>query len=821
MKKFLLLIYIFVLFILNIDFTLAATSLSNNTPIHWTILESSYPQWWLNIEKIVFPNTTDWVKVDASTLVNNPNSDLSIKWNFWIQSVSESWIDASGWATFDHGINWYKAVLKNNLDNTFYLEWLAWSQNAGWIFFWNTWVSGWRVVYDRNTWKFYWSARSENLWWLPMDWLTLVTSAPNITWISSPSSWNYIFEAEQNKNLSINWASTWIINITLNTVDWVMSYTWTWPTLNVSWNYSLVGPYPYTISDEYWNSTNWSIAVVANIPDSSKSPIVFSPNTLKKADWNDKHNFSINLFDKYENPVVNIPWLKTVEVKITFNNDVDNNQVINNNSWDAISISWDFNNTSVSTASKSVNNYNFSLTSLAPTKIWYSKTSINNDINIAKLEYKVTANSWYNNIWETSWFINRINPWLNDPFAFYPAIDISDITTTDNKIIRDTEAEFNISTLTNFSWISNISILNKLDIANNILMTYKFLDSSQSKICSGYRSSSTQYFESATWKWCEINSNKSSKLLLYFSTLVTNYSFKATPKIILAADPIFPTDYKSEINYEILWESISYPSTSKNLNNIVSNNQIKVAWLANKWNNEILIDSSNKFLNNNISRANLRKQIAKNVEYIIKNWVKSNVELRTSDYTIDKWPVWVDTIIVKWADLIITWDLYKNNPEIINSIVVLKEWNNGWNIWIENTVKFISSIIYTDWLIISGEKSTNKYYSDTSGWAINQLFIKWSIFSLNTIWGASTNPLKCPYFVNSSSCDENTAKRYDLNHLRHYVNDNNSHWTAFLSGEYWKDNINMNKVWYTDAPTIIEYDALIQSNPSQVFKLTK
>ena len=345
-------------------------------------------------------------------------------------------------------------------------------------------------------------------------------------------------------------------------------------------------------------------------------------------------------------------------------------------------------------------------------------------------------------------------------------------------------------------------------------MAFNKLTSSWSVICK-WNNTSTLYTSTIGCDR-EIPDN-SSNILLNDWTVTSSYSsiFNATPKIVLWILPIFTSNYSSEINYTIWWNNISYPSYIKTLE-WTRNPHIKVAWITNNW-VDIYSWTNINILNTKIDKAILKKEILKNAYSLFEHWVNNQTDYKTTNYTIDTWPVWKDIIIVEWADLIINWDLLRTDPKKLNSIVVISKWWVGWNIWITKNSNFISAIIYADKNIISWDW-TNYYVNDSD--KLNQLFLKWSIMSLNTIGWASYSPLKCPSNI-SSNCTEELANRYDLNHFRHFIEWIWWQWTAFVSWTYWTDKIDMSKPEYKGASMIIEYEPLIQNNPPFVFRINK
>lgn len=676
-----------------------------------------------------------------------------------------------------------------------------------------------------------------------MDGLTLITTAPST---DLPN----VFAADYNKKLTVKTLAkletfkihlpNWVFHFYHETpINWEIKVEHDFSRAENNDNFIIShGYYDYEIEDEFWNKISWTFQVVAATP-SLISPIVSFGDKI--ADWTstEQHSIEINLKDQYGNPVISVPWIKQVEVEIGFDNDVNKNQIddLYVFEWDAISYTdrigfWVLHYMSnTATGSNATDGkYEVSFTSLAPTKAWYSPAKW--DININKLNYRVTALSgtWVWEIWEVPLLINF--PPIGNPFKFTPAVEVSNIAAYPEYIMRDIEVTFTGSITKNTleNNITDFKVQHILDIGTNLLLSFQNITNSgtpswETTSCTGNN----------TWNWytttdtdspCNLSFSWSSNILLSKSWNLSNYTsfFKATPKIVALADPNFSTDYSSIVSYKIGSNPIKYYSLQHTFGETI-NQQVKIAWIANSG-FETSPDSTNKILDTTISKADLRMQIAKNVEMLTKNGVSnipSNVvystgNLNLTSSTLVSWKE--DTVIVRGADLIITDNITKSALNKLNAIVVLRENGVGWNIWISEDVQFISAVIFADGHLFSGNGIT--YYSDTPMTAKDQLFIKGSVVSHNTIGGASdSSGPKCPYRFNSSSvCDDKEAKRYDLNHFRYYIKD--SVGDGFNPGTWaweintWPDIIDMTKPWY-QAPMIVEYDTLIQSNPPKIF----
>ncbi len=86
---------------------------------------------------------------------------------------------------------------------------------------------------------------------------------------------------------------------------------------------------------------------------------------------------------------------------------------------------------------------------------------------------------------------------------------------------------------------------------------------------------------------------------------------------------------------------------------------------------------------------------------------------------------------------------------------------NGGNVFIDPSVTNVEAVLYAERAVATATDISGTAPSSPS---YNQLHVKGSVLSENTIGGAKT--VSCPYFV--ASCDLAAAERYDLNRLRDY-----------------------------------------------------
>lgn len=194
---------------------------------------------------------------------------------------------------------------------------------------------------------------------------------------------------------------------------------------------------------------------------------------------------------------------------------------------------------------------------------------------------------------------------------------------------------------------------------------------------------------------------------------------------------------------------------------------------------------------------------------------------------------WSKTLVVEWGDIYITGNI---RWEWMLWIVSLRKWWEWGNIYIHPSVTDVHANIYADRSILSAmdanwnrriETSEEHDGATQADILRNQLYIKWSVFSENTIGGSLTS--SCPFYI--TSCTADISKKYDLNYFRRYIlvqpynTDGNPVWDKQPQygglESYLGDNSRINtenqKTWYRDYPFIIEYDARIQDTPPPLF----
>lgn len=295
----------------------------------------------------------------------------------------------------------------------------------------------------------------------------------------------------------------------------------------------------------------------------------------------------------------------------------------------------------------------------------------------------------------------------------------------------------------------------------------------------------------------------------------TNNWIDVAPSIVLDKNPI--------ISYIIDWKSIKYyVNKSTNPNN---NDKLSLSWV--KWISGIKVvwtsqttwksDATNNIVNfSDLSKSTLRASVKKNTSIITKwlsawklsNWViYYNWDKKTSAIQSEIWFSNIETLVIKNWNLIIDQNnLWWNKDKFW--IIVTRDDNsktNLWNIYITPWVTYIKSSIYADWWIISSNNSWIPYTSDTderTNILNNQLIIKWSILTRNTIWWAVNAWWKYILPGWETTTDFNSAMIYDLNYLRR-------------SNNWWDSNKLLNN--NNSNNVVIIYNSLIQTNPPKWF----
>ncbi len=796
--------------------------------------------------KVVFPVSTSsysWVYVNTDAYVLSSGANMTISGNFWMSELSSTSDPTLWWAYFspdflkdssNNDIPNSKVVLQNNSNNTFTFSWYVWSKAAWWIYFSptllrnssNIEIPNSSVIYNRWAWNITGCAWSQNIWWVCFDWITLDTTPPQIVWTT-------VMQADSNQLITLD-----EIAQKVEIQNWTGGTAITTYYNKLSFNHDMRNAenpskdYSIKATDIWWNYATWSITIVANIPQINNVNFTWSLIEEKIADWKDKHTIDIKLRDTYGNPVVSVPSIfdpsiRKVEVTLRFSNNLDIDQIDDIlNLWDAIRfigtdipslIHWIW--PTIDTWSTTDWDYKVEFTSLAPSKFWYNFTSDNNDIQVSDLDINIT---W---IWAGPYDATYK---YSTPYKFTPAIKIDWVTNNTAWVIHwDTETHFTITGSTNktlwSSTMTGVHITHLLDTMSwttdytNDQISYQNLTWSIGQTTCYWSNTSTWYYHSHPTMCNMIAEPFSSNIIRAYPdiTSITWISdlISASPIIVDSWFASFRTKYSSIISYYINWNNIIYPSFTISSSSI-NISQVKISGIVNQNNDNfsVIADSSINYIWN-ILKSDVYTLIHKNVAIYQKagTWTTDTLYM-TWNYTVpNPWPTWIETIIVDEWDVII-WTGITKTPWKVKTIIALKksDWTK-WNIWIKDNVQFVWATLIADRSVISWNwiTPTATYYTDTNS-AKNQLFIKWSVISYNTIGWSSKTPVSCPFYITNSSCNLQIAKRYDLNHFRSYI-----YLVPWYDPVPW---LNTSIAWYANAPMIIEYDSDTQKNPPRIIR---
>ncbi|EKE28883.1 MAG: hypothetical protein ACD_2C00274G0002 [uncultured bacterium (gcode 4)] len=791
---------------------LGETSTRVSATIVWTVSSE-------NAGNGIFSNNAWLPDIDWASKWAYVWTDNVLYWYFWLQNA---WWTRFEWLWADQArLSWSAGVVN--------VTWYAWNTNAWWIAFkHDSWVAP-NTTLNVSTWLFSWYAWSENLGWINMSWVQADIMPPTF-------SGTTIFWADNNKNMSISDVS-WTFSVLLDTYSASSSIPVLRPSA-FSYDFRKAKDYNYKLTDATWNYTTWTLHVVANIPNTafdSVHPIpaatgatIYSTTSGNTpiANWTDTHNISVKLRDKYWNPVINdVTANKVVKASVNILNGIGTNQIPSTsplsscsfiNCWvsSVLNISapgflWlDSNQANISADSLVTvdGHYAIGISSLAPTDYVSGY-----DLKLNSFNYSITSSiPW-------TWEIGNTQLISDKNFDFDPAYWVSDISVSWwwDSVTPNNQKSF---TWTFFdSWIpwgiTLPQVAHIFDISNP-----DTLDNIAISLNSPVTDDSCRWYSDQLWNFfqTENNCDYSAPLNRSSNTYWTDWTFWWTPKLNLwlPAPSSSTINYSSIATYTNRWVRVWHLSLKETW--WVSNYQIKIAWNTNVSSKNMIVQSWSTSVNMvwEINKNDIKTMIYKNVETLVKSWVPStgDIKYQTTNLTLNSWPADKETIIVKWANVFINWNILKE-PWKIKWLVVLKDssWN-WWNIYVRDDVSYIATVIFADWWMISGDGST--YYADNDSFAQNQMFFKWSIVSNNTIGWSYKNPITCPYWV--SPCNEVNSKRYDLNLFRHFIKSAPMQWTPFS----WF-GVDMSKPWYADAPIIIEYDSDIQTNSPEVFRLNQ
>ncbi len=840
-----------------------------------TVSYSVNDKWWSKIKKVVLqkrtstnsPSFTSWSSWSSNEKTNDNinNNSFSTSYNYnWNNHTAYQFRiyveDVAGNSNYYYSWNTTKFDFTNPWTSNITSNPIAWTDILATTSY-NFAVTAWSDIWSPIVmvqW-FFEDYNSCSNWWLNRSSTNSATLSinPNISKANADCDWN---------------SSIWWRNYTFK-ITYVEDEAWNsiW-TKNTSSSYWWVKSFTYDIYSNHNNITTKSFS------STDKSNLEDNNNI---ADWT-PYTLPITLKDNYWNAIVPSSWISR---KINFIFNTDNSLYINQYSktWDAIfwatpkntnfinrystwnNITTNFNDEEVSNIAQWI--YNFKYKVYTPTSnaentaIWkftinnikfnissdlwnISNTLITNSNNIDfkfKPLYKATFN------WEqkTYWFIE----WIIQSWSINIQKNWSRNTTNNNLYLefwknpRIASTKVKIYTInpnqelkqwhkTNITYLKKL--LNNFSISTTTT-TKKNLDTKIVQIPWTTLENLQNYYLSTHFEY-----TIDSHTIVYNSSIIwrNNYWNNTT------------TNTTTQVWLKVLWKT--YSKNQKDIKNNQNINDIHILW--------------------NLTKSKLKENVRKNIYSKILNvpntwwqwWTNNDIDNFgwTTWNNSNKWikllnnkvlyfdlssPItettittnggtnsWKKTIIIKWWDLYIKWNIYNNSNSDILWIIVLKDKNwKWWNLYIDPDVTYIAAQIYVDKSILTAkdtdwdwEISSNEIFwiNRDQSLVANQLYINWQIFSENTIWGSRKNPPICPYY-DKASCDLEKAQKYDLNYLRRYFTyDSDNNWTKDKIANWWEYYYNWsehnsydNSYKYINYPVVIKYNPIVQITPPPLF----
>ena len=252
---------------------------------------------------------------------------------------------------------------------------------------------------------------------------------------------------------------------------------------------------------------------------------------------------------------------------------------------------------------------------------------------------------------------------------------------------------------------------------------------------------------------------------------------------------------------------------------------VKIVWISQSQGK--LTTSGQDKNSSNISTIEYRNSIKKNAEILIRdmeNWdnkegiyyLNQNYgeKVKLSELKLDG----VKTLIIKDMNLIIDENINledENGENYLLWIIILWDYYNNSetsNILVKPDIQYINAAIFADWGFISiwGDRENIENYIDSSDRTLalkQQLIVKWTLITRNTIWWSIETDGN--YMLPWGSYDSNkleNAKMYDLNLVRR--------WNKIIEEN--QTIMDTNNQWY-DNPFIIVYDSRLQNSPPPGF----
>lgn len=697
------------------------------------------------------------------------------------------------------------------------------SDNFSWCRWWFNDITIWSDTYKRRvifedesnnweSWTIIIADRANNIRWFNYSINHIDQTAPTITttiaWITLQNWETYNYLANDNDLLINFYESTpsncdaevrYIIRVNNETKDnWVL--IWHTVSKNFEWIFKSYWQKEVKIIaiDKYWNrnEVTYNFNIYPNFINNNLSLATPSEaKNTKSANWQDYYTYTLILKDQFWNPIYDreIESISHHCWNINWCDIIRSNMIWDNPTWNpTIDINFDNSiktdeNWKVTFTLKSIAPWTFSERFRVQLKDWDNEYNQNWDLKNYDI-WSFDNKNWFKNIFKwnlktsiDNWISWEANPIIGTDMLYRLNISRSYTSYTDFEISNNFKDYILPYDLWNTSVEINESSINWLNTMNPEF---------EARI---YNHSDIQLWT----PWIKLANND------WYSRLPISYKINWTE-----IRTYISGEYSHKINnstypVQIFWEEW--------LDWFL---WVKVIWWLQWWgNSELTWQEANI---SDLSLADIRANIRTNAysfinsanewqisnEIVYFSWDKNISDINTS---------WVSSIIIKEWNLTID-----RNIDNTIWIIVLSDWydvnkwqNQKWNIFINSDITYIDAILYADGWVIS-TNNWNLYLNDSAQRTAdlqNQLRIKGSLFTRNTIWWAEGWRV-LPWW--SIANDEFTAITYDLNYIRRW-NDWCETETRFNTDD------EPYEVCKIREATIIEYNPRVVSNPPKLF----
>lgn len=616
------------------------------------------------------------------------------------------------------------------------------------------------------------------------------TNTDTVYWGNLPVKYVWKIKTSAWAVFSSEWVDT---NTSVNNNDFLNKIWW----LTIAWDYT----FTIELTDKAWNKSEpqtRSFHIYPNYPSQDNSTLTQTGNIQPKyANNSDIYEYEVVLRDEYNNLIYDSKNNITKDARIATVSHIWTKPRID--AYDDTSIVWS-SLTTTQSGTDSAWKIKFNLKSVAP---W-----------VFDQKFEITLDNWWKDYVANAW------------------------TTTITKEL--TQNSFKKPFTWKFNILTSDGILHP-GSTDNVSLTWGFINDEASTKAwdvsiwtlsgSTLRLSNANYSLSVTSLWIskdpatsiykvpgtvKITANKASpgSVSMYFNwasnipfvtytidRVTVKYPLSSSSSSVFVPDSnlVLPTSTNSE--YVI-------PSS-----NIVFN-WLNVTWAYQASGNSTALNDNNQSNFSDLSTSTKRAEIKKSAQELIM-WKTAGgpvvwwVKYVTWDYILESVPTYETLIVKNWNVLIK--ENYINTAKSKLWIIVMRDNQSDtskWNIYVSPDVVYINALMYADWWLMAVKTNNWELFtsSDEEDWTRsstlkNQLIIKWSLFTRNTIWWAALeNDLRLP--GGSKTTEFFKALTYDLNYVRRGN-------VQTLSSQY-----NEWKSWNLE----IIYNPLLQTNPPKWFK---